>query len=491
MTITRKNQFEELIDQMMIEEVSGLDQEIRNTLMGLDTDKKRMAILSILDKDRDMFMKIKKMVDSNDVAKAEHIKNVVELMRKYVTVADTAVKNFGEVMTPIYLINDILNTLNESVWSNPELKFLDPCAGVGVFPAVIVERLMDGLSEWEPDQEKRYAHIVENMLHMGELQSKNLFLAIAAFDPKDEYELNIYNGSYLETSFDEHAKNVWGVDKFDVIVMNPPYNDGSSNSGSAHVLWDKFVIKSLEVSLAEGGYLSAVHPDGWRSLGKGFNRVKNLLKSKRMTYLEVHDRTDGVKTFGVQTAYDFYCVQNVDNNEGFKTEIKCVDGSLEFEDISAMEYIPNGMFGVFKKLMPQKGEQTVNLLRSCVYHTQKDYVQNDFSEEFRHPLVYTSLKDGSVKLKYSSTNSKGQFGIPKVIWSNGTSTPIVDGAGEYGITEFSYAIIDEVKNLEIIKKAMLNPEFIKLMSFSQGVKHRYNHTVIATFKKDFYKEFLD
>lgn len=73
MTVTRKNQFEELIDALMIEEVSGLDQEIRETLEGLPIEKKRLAILSILDKDRDMFMKIKKMVDSNCVTKAEHI----------------------------------------------------------------------------------------------------------------------------------------------------------------------------------------------------------------------------------------------------------------------------------------------------------------------------------------------------------------------------------------------------------------------------------
>ena len=56
MTITRKNQFEELIDNLIIDEVSGLDEEIRKTLEGLDVSKKRMAILSILDNDRDMFV---------------------------------------------------------------------------------------------------------------------------------------------------------------------------------------------------------------------------------------------------------------------------------------------------------------------------------------------------------------------------------------------------------------------------------------------------
>ena len=67
--------------------------------------------------------------------------------------------------------------------------------------------------------------------------------------------------------------------------------------------------------------------------------------------------------------------------------------------------------------------------------------------------------------------------------------------GKYGITEFSYAIIDDVENLEIIKKAMLNQEFLDLMSMTDGVtgvgRHRYNRKAISTFRKDFWKEFLD
>ncbi len=143
------------------------------------------------------------------------------------------------------------------------------------------------MKEAIPSDEQRYKHIVENMIHVGELQPKNMFLFLAAFDPKDEYEMNVYTGSFLDGAFDEHARDVWGVEKFDVIVQNPPYNDGSSNSGSAHVLWDKFVIKTLENTLIDNGYLVAVHPDGWRSLGKGFDKVKKCLKNRKMNYLEV------------------------------------------------------------------------------------------------------------------------------------------------------------------------------------------------------------
>ena len=62
------------------------------------------------------------------------------------------------------------------------------------------------------------------------------------------------------------------------------------------------------------------------------------------------------------------------------------------------------------------------------------------------------------------------------------------------MTEFSYAIVDDMDKLPYIKKAMENPEFTKLMSFSDGMTgvgmHKYNRQVISLFRKDFWKEFI-
>lgn len=294
---------------------------------------------------------------------------------------------------------------------------------------------------------------------------------------------NIHIGSYLD---DEYQGT------FDVIVMNPPYNSPSKNKGAGHTLWDKFVIKSIN-QLAESGYLVAIHPDGWRGLGSGFEKVRNVLKSKQILYLEVHNTNDGVKTFGAGTTYDFYCLHNKPNT--IPTKIKCQDGSIECVDISKMQFIPNGMFEEFNRLIAKDGEERVNVLRSYSYDTRKKYVAKKQTEEFKYPIVYVTYKDGSINFMYSNTKEKGHFGIPKVIWSNGgASTPIIDEQGEYGLTEFAYFIVDEPKNLPFIQKAMLHPDFLKLMSFSDGVtgvgRHRYNRKVIALFKKDWWKEFI-
>jgi hypothetical protein len=290
--------------------------------------------------------------------------------------------------------------------------------------------------------------------------------------------MNILNKNYLQSELDI---------QFDVIVMNPPYNSSSSQGGSAHTLWDKFVKKTID-NLIENGFLVAVHPDGWRSLGNGFDKVKQLLKSKQFLFLELHDRRDGVKTFGVQTTYDFYCIKNVTCNH--TTNIKCMDGTTEIADISKLTFIPNGMYKDFEKLLAKKDEERVTIMYDCKYHIQKEYVKKEQTEVFIYPVVYVTYKDGSTNFRYSNTKEHGHFGVPKVIFSNGTSSPIVDRNGEYGLTEFAYGIIDDVKNLENIKVAMLNPKFLELMSFSDGGVHRYNYKAISLFRKDFWKDFI-
>jgi len=279
------NHYEELIDQMMIDEVSGLDISIKATLEGLTDRQKRMAILSILDKDRDLYVKIRKLVVDNNVSKVEHIRGVVEMLRKYVEVGEREQKEFGEVFTKYSTISDMLDLVSVEDWSNPNMKFLDTSAGAGNFPAVIIERLMDGLINTFPNEEDRYKHIVENMIYMVELQAKNAFLILAALDPLDIYELNILNASFLSEEFDNHMKNVWCVDNFDYVVQNPPYQkmDGGHASSSLP-LYNEFIIKSIDIS----NKLISIHPSRWMSGGKGLKKFRNMMLSRKDIKVIIH-----------------------------------------------------------------------------------------------------------------------------------------------------------------------------------------------------------
>jgi hypothetical protein len=426
------------------------------------------------------------------MSSTKHIQNVIKMLREYVDFGDVEIKTMGEVMTPISLVEEMLDTLPDNVWTNPNLKWLDPCNGAGIFISIIVQRLLKGLVNFEPDEDLRYKHIMENMIYVGELQPKNMFLYLYAFDPKDELDLNIYCGSYLTNEFDLHMKDVYGVEKFDIIVMNPPYNAEQKEKGDKpKPLWTKFVLKTLN-NLIENGYLVAVHPSGWRNIDGHFKNIQIALKNKQILYLEVHSEKDGQKTFGATTAYDFYCLRNIENQGNFNTKIKCLDGTIERADLSKMEFIPNGMYNAIQNLLAKNGEETVELISNCSYHTQKtEQMFKEQNEDFKYPCIdNVDLKNTLSCVWYSNVNNKGHFGKLKVIFGQRRSGVFVDLNGEYGLTQHAYGIVDNVQNLERIKQAMLTPEFIKIMSCVDFANMLYNNKIIKLFRKNFWIDFL-
>ena len=112
----------------------------------------------------------------------------------------------------------------------------------------------------------------------------------------------------------------------------------------------------------------------------------------------------------------------------------------------------------------------------------------------RDSLDYTVNYLSQPTFFYSSTNQNGHFGKSKVIWSNGRISSIgnyVDESGEYGLTQFAYAIVDEIENLPNIKIALDSKKFKNLMELCAVGQLTVNHKVVAKFKKDFWKEFIN
>jgi type I restriction-modification system DNA methylase subunit len=107
-------------------------------------------------------------------------------------------KDNDEVFTPAFLIEEMLDKLDPSVWSDPKKTWLDPCAGLGNFSVIILRRLMEGLSDWEPDEEARKRHILENMLYHVEMNPESVAKLQRVLNPDGRYRLNIKCENFLE-----------------------------------------------------------------------------------------------------------------------------------------------------------------------------------------------------------------------------------------------------------------------------------------------------
>ena len=108
------------------------------------------------------------------------------------------IKIKGEVFTPWQLIEEMLDKLPKRVWTDPKKTWLDPAAGLGNFHSIVVERLMVGLSEWEPNEEQRYKHIIENQLYFIELNPRSAVWIRRLFNPNKTYKMNLVCADSLD-----------------------------------------------------------------------------------------------------------------------------------------------------------------------------------------------------------------------------------------------------------------------------------------------------
>lgn len=177
-------------------------------------------------------------------------------------------KSNGEVFTPQILINEMLDKLPTDVWTNSELKWFDPAVGTGQFMIIVYRRLMKGLQSDIPDEAERKNHIIKNMLFMSELDEQNYTECEKIFGN----DCNIFKGNTLDSSNDEFKfAQQFGFSKFDVIVGNPPYNQGKK------IIYNLFT----EALIDKCKYFLFIIPSIWLVGNKGMDNFRYMMLNRR------------------------------------------------------------------------------------------------------------------------------------------------------------------------------------------------------------------
>ncbi len=241
-----------------------------------------------------------------------------------------------EVFTPPKLVNQMLDELPKSIWSDPYTTFLDPVCKSGVFLREITKRLDHGLKSEIPDTKNRIDHILkEQVFGIGTSELTALISRRTLYCSKvanGEYSIIRFkdlqgNIKYVETKhswkdgkceycgvskviYDRdsssesyafsfiHAKNPENFFdmKFDVIIGNPPYqmNDGGGTGSSAIPIYHKFIEQAITLNPK---YISFITPSRWFTGGrKSLDRFrKKMLNDKRIKV--IHDFIDASNCF--------------------------------------------------------------------------------------------------------------------------------------------------------------------------------------------------
>lgn len=405
---------------------------------------------------------------------------LLEYIHSLLKPKQTEKKLYGEVFTPMPLINEMLDKLPADVWTNPHLKWFDPAAGMGNFPIAVYLRLMEGLEQSIPDPQARKKHILENMLYMSELNSKNVHLCKQIFDVNDEYRLNLYCGNTLELDVERE----FGVEKFDIVLGNPPYQKGNGNKGRGNTLWDVFTKKALNHWLPNNGYLVFIHPCGWRQLD---HPTGKLLLEKQILYLNMNDVKAGEKMFGCSTTYDWYVLRK--SPPRIETTIRDYNNQTYKTSLKDVRFIPNHSLKEVYQLLDE-GNSCGFICDQSSYEPRKTWMSTTKCTKYKYPCIYTINVKNDITLRFSSIN-KGHFGICKFIISNGCGF-LEDRHGEYGLTQWAYGIPCHPNDFKDIHYVLYeHNKFREILQAIQVTKEKYNYRILRLFKKDFWKDFID
>lgn len=371
-------------------------------------------------------------------------------------------KENGEVFTPLYLVNEMLDKLDEayikengkSIFTEDGFKWLDPAVGIGNFPVIVYQRLMNGLNI--KDDEERRRHILEQMIYSAELNPNNITMYKTIFYG-DKYKLNIYEGDTLKMDF--------GIDKFDVIIGNPPYNRGGirSHTGKkllegvkSETIWTKFIKKSFDW-LKPDGFLVFINPLTWL---KKCHSLHNEMLEKHIVWLKLWDNNKSKATIHGKIPISLFILQNTPNTTNKTTDIiseiqskKLTTTSTEY--LNPKYSIPLAFHSIFDKLIQfiEKHNCSLEYKTKTIKSTgTKAKIPTEYTLEDMWAVDTYLVKEGLMVKK--ATEQHPDANKRKLIIANkrGFIGAFLD-EGKLGLTgNHKYYILGD--NLELIKKML-------------------------------------
>ena len=392
----------------------------------------------------------------------EDIQSKIE---QYLPVRDAEKNKYGEVFTTPRLIKEMLECFPPSVFSNPNLKWLDPANGIGNFPIAVYAMLMEGLERWEPSPCNRSNHIIRNMLYMVEINPKNVKISREIFGA----DANICCSDFLDET-DWSSK--FCINKFDIIIGNPPFQDEIKDKdatkprkGGKNKLYERVTIKCLSL-LNPNGYLLFVTPDNIMT-GNTNKAYKEIIKYDTLYISFNNIRKRYFPSIGQSMCY--FVIHYSGKNDKTKTRIinqnnQNISVILKDRNINPVRDWTSETEKIFS-------EYITNNRNNSVYYrgtTECDYKGG------QNTVIYLPNRE-NIYLKTNNEKLAPGLGIKKIVLFETVpaSSGIVDYKGEYGVGPHAIYIPFKT-NTEggLLERFFKSPIYRKLVDSSQ-TSHRY------------------
>mgnify|MGYP006267224179 CR=1 FL=1 len=389
----------------------------------------------------------------------------------------------GEVFTPPILINELLDQLPRSIWKNPDIKWLDPCAGRANFFDQIYPRIMDGLAAIFPKEADRRNHILKNMFTMIEINESNV----------REIRKKWPGAKVIHQDFLEWTPP-GGEAPPDILVANPPYQmpktEEYKGSVGNQTLWDLFLKKAIAMGTHHIGFIT---PSNWR-------RPEHPLYQEiapKLTYLHIYSKEAGLEHFSVQSRFDLYWLNTKKGGSAppdTKIPLLLDEKNQEYRnqiDIAKWPFLPNYFYRTIQRFLVKKGGADGDgipiIFHSTLYDARKLHKKR--GKRYKYPVIHTITKEGA-GIRWTDVRDSSQFGIPKVILNmNEKQYPILDETGKYGMSQLSFGIpIRTKKEGEAMIKCLNSATFQEIIRATKWGSFQTDYRMFTYFRKDFYKK---
>ena len=370
---------------------------------------------------------------------------IEEFIAKHLPVKMAEKKKYGEVFTPSALIKKILDFFPRNVWSNPDIKWLDPSCGTGNFMILVYQRLMLGLEKKFASENARSEHIIKNMLYMVELNQKNVVVCKQIFGPN----ANIVCSDFLS---DKHFFP--DCNTFDCIIGNPPFQDDVNvkGTGGKSKLYERIFLKAYGL-LRDAGYLSFVVPDNMLS-GNG-NVAYNTLIKNDVQFVSFNAE---IQSFfpGIQQYICYFFMQKKDPR---MTVIEDTNGNKFTTQLVDRPVNPVRNWTPYVEKLLNK--YITNVKNNVVYNRGKSL---SLYNGTKYSIIYTSSK----KLRTNKLELAPGLNVKKAVIF-GISTKLefeMDYTGKYGVGPNTFYIPFTTRNEGRNLEAFLKSDYYKILALA-------------------------
>jgi hypothetical protein len=373
-----------------------------------------------------------------------------ELIEKHFIPTQEEKQKNAEIPTPAKLVDEMLDKIPIEFWKQPQ-KVFEPCCGKGNFVLGIFDKFWNGLEELYPDNIERCIVIITECIYYGDITSLNVFITTEllkchaqSYCGVDDFDCEFHSnvGNTLELD----SKKKWGIEEFDAVIGNPPYQEADNNGKSkrGQKLYNRFIEYGF-TRIVANGFILLITPFSWLS-GSSNKQIEedilhNIFLKYDLLYLNVNECK---KYFNVGSSFTYYLIQNKITFNLITEVISEYKKQIEKSEINIKEYknlsflpihITKETIDIVKKLSTNNNKIIVDRLRTLDTSTKngKKHLRLEKDDVYKYITYHTDAK-----VYYSDIQQENYEKYKILLNSSGYLKPMLQN--NCNVTEIKYII---------------------------------------------------